>query len=484
MEQHDAAWLAWRRAGFTRRTLVHLDAHHDAWWVDDLADISIANFISPAIAQGVVHEVFWVVPDPAWQARGGRRALARILARVARGYPTASRVRVGSDVVSVDLMGRRLIAGPLAHLPRLDDPVLLDIDVDYLLIPRFSTARRDRHAPVPWCWPDQLVVRLAAAGLRTDCVTIAYSVDGGYTPLRWKYLGDELRARLATPAGSTAGWDLMKRAALAEDDRAADATLEEAGAKLPGSAAPHFARASLAALHHPERAPKHYATAVALDAAYRTPYVDQGFPALWDGDLPDAERAFRKVLLLDHHDPFASLGMGLVALARSDWAEATRWLAAAAADPGCEVDARRGLARAHRAAGRLREAIAEYEQSLLLTLKGHTPISRPISTQHDAERPDDPDHALVHERLAECYAALGRFDRAVSGYLMAIVGGRRGPRTLGRLAWCQARSGQLFVAAAWLTRAAAAAFGWNPRYAVRSDKIASRAAASIENRRG
>lgn len=32
--------------------------------------------------------------------------------------------------------------------------------------------------------------------MRWDLATIAYSVEGGYTPIQWKYVGDELAARL------------------------------------------------------------------------------------------------------------------------------------------------------------------------------------------------------------------------------------------------------------------------------------------------
>ncbi len=67
VENHDAAYHAWRDAGVRRRILIHIDAHHDMWWVSDPGEITIANFISPALAEDIVREVFWVVPDLCWE---------------------------------------------------------------------------------------------------------------------------------------------------------------------------------------------------------------------------------------------------------------------------------------------------------------------------------------------------------------------------------------------------------------------------------
>jgi tetratricopeptide (TPR) repeat protein len=313
-------------------------------------------------------------------------------------------------------------------------------------------------------------------------------VDGGYTPLRWKYLGDELRARLANPADSTAGWDLMKRGAIAQhggDTAAADAAFTEAGDRLGGSAAPAFARALLAAASGNRHAARgQFQRAISRDATYRTPYTGDGFPALWDGDRGAAEAAFEAVLALDDQDPFASLGMALAALMRRDWDAVTRWLAPAMADPRCEVDARRALGRAYRAQGRLPEAIAEFERSLLLALKGQTPIARPIVTHLAASRLPDPDHAAVHAWLAECHASLGDLDRAISGYQIAIVGGRSGPLAYARLAWWSFSNGNWGAAVVAAVKSVAALLGWRAGYAERSASIASRAAASMENRLG
>jgi hypothetical protein len=136
----------------------------------------------------------------------------------------------------------------LRSLPRIDEDVLLDIDTDYLVIPRVTYGKSDEHGALPWCWPEQLVARLTPCRLRADLATIAYSVEEGYTPLKWKYLGDEVVARLRQPIPPSDGYDLMRKASVAAekgDTVAAEEKYRQAIRLLPGSAAPHFHLAHL-----------------------------------------------------------------------------------------------------------------------------------------------------------------------------------------------------------------------------------------------
>ncbi len=196
VENHDEVYPIWREAGFRDRTVVHIDAHHDMWWASDDRSVTIASFLCPALKEGILKEVFWVAPDGTWTSRKGRRALLRHLASIARVYPDSSGpADAGSESVSIRVLGKRVTACSLASLPALEDAVLLDVDTDFLVIPRVSHGGLDEHSETPWCWPDELLRRIETARVRSDFVTICYSVEGGYTPVGWKYLGDELAAR-------------------------------------------------------------------------------------------------------------------------------------------------------------------------------------------------------------------------------------------------------------------------------------------------
>src|SRR5262249_21349794 len=101
--------------------------------------------------------------------------------------------------VRTSVMGCALVICSLDTLPKFSEDVLLDIDTDYLTVTRVSYRTEDVIDPVPWRSPEELSGALRSSGLSTDFVTIAYSVEGGYTPLAWKYLGDELAMRLRDP---------------------------------------------------------------------------------------------------------------------------------------------------------------------------------------------------------------------------------------------------------------------------------------------
>src|SRR5439155_17312064 len=49
IENHDEAYHIWSEAGLRHRILVHIDAHHDMWWIDDTGSLTIASYICPAL---------------------------------------------------------------------------------------------------------------------------------------------------------------------------------------------------------------------------------------------------------------------------------------------------------------------------------------------------------------------------------------------------------------------------------------------------
>ena len=149
MENHDQAYCIWRDAGVKDRILVHIDAHHDMWWIDDNRSITIANFICPALKEGLVREVYWVVPDATWESFAGRRALRKHLARIRKGFKSPEKPRFEARRVTATILGKRFVICSLDTLPRFAEPVLLDIDTDYLVIPRATYGDSDGCGPLP-----------------------------------------------------------------------------------------------------------------------------------------------------------------------------------------------------------------------------------------------------------------------------------------------------------------------------------------------
>ena len=432
-ENHDAAYHAWRAAGVTRRTLVHVDAHHDMWWVPDSSYLTIANFVSLAQADDMVGDVVWVVPDDTWEHGSSRRALARHLRKLA-----GTRVPLDRRSATTAVRGKALHVCSLGTMPAVRGDILLDIDVDFFTIPRVSFRTTDVHSPLPWLWPGTLIERLGETSIAADLVTIAYSVEGGYTPLRWKYLGDDIAWRVQNPGVPAPGWNAMREGATAaEEGRPADALRAFERAQAAGvGAAPSFHLALLAlGQGRVEEARQRFRETVRIDSSYRTPFCGEGFTSLWAGRVDAAASEFAQFLLLDPDGPYAPLGLALVAVRRRRWSEAADQLEAALLIDADQVDAHRAMGdvRAHQ--GRREEAIAAYERSLRLTLAGRRPIERPIATDAMGDRVRDPDHCRVHARLARLHASRGAIAQAINGYRIALAGGYGTLATRAHLAW-------------------------------------------------
>jgi len=425
MENHDGALRIWREAGVRDRILVHIDAHHDMWWLESDDSLSIANFLCAALKEQIVRELYWVVPDATWQTRAGRAALRRHLRKLQERYPGECAPAVwGERRISTELMRCRLVICSLDTLPPPTESVLLDIDVDYLTIPRVSYGEWDTHSLLPWRWPDELVRLLIAKRVSSDLVTISYSVEGGHTPLEWKYLGDELAARLgdaeplllhpyvAIRQGATA--------ARAGDRANAESAFVAVGDRL--GAAPYFWLAHvLVDQGRADEAREWHRRALLADPSYRNAYP-LGM-TLYFEKSDQAEMAFERSLVLEPANAHAQLGLGWIAADRKRWQHAEDLARKALVLSPTLIDAYRLLARALEKQARLDEAIAAYEQSLKLALAGHRPYNAVITSAEQTRRLLDCDHPRVHARLGRLYRRKGLRDRAIVAYRIAIAGG-------------------------------------------------------------
>lgn len=218
MEDHSDSFIAWRRAKVKQRTVVHIDGHIDLEWMSDsdlkrifdarteeeikrlqldplhfeersLKPLSIMNYLYPAIREGMVKELYWVLPDALLSEepllKQFKNHLIETLGRVSIEDLESFRVQEG--VIKGEIYGVPLTVCKLFDLPSFKGTVILDIDVDY-----FDPPMVEGRVGVPSIWPEELVALLKAKGVRSDIISICYSVKGGYLPLEYRFLGDDL----------------------------------------------------------------------------------------------------------------------------------------------------------------------------------------------------------------------------------------------------------------------------------------------------
>ena len=459
IENHDQAYYIWRDAGVKNRVLVHVDAHHDMWWIDDQATITIADFICPALKQDLVREVIWVVPDATFASVKNRKAVLHHLKKILNKYPGASRTPlVEPDRIQATVLEKKLTICALTSLPALNESVLLDIDVDYMVIPRVSSGEFDQHSSLPWRWPEELLGKLR--GIASDLVTVVYSVEGGYTPLEWKYLGDEIISRLKNPDGGAEleGMDRMREGAETEargKAAGAESKYRQAMELLPGSAGPGYRLTRLLMREgREEEARRVYGQAIARDASYTGAYSSQGFHRYLRREYTIAEREFRDKLTLDSEDAYSRYGLGLLAKRRRRWSEAEQHLRGALAGDNSMVGAQRALGDVLVKQGKWQEGLEAYERALKLGLMGQKPLSGPILSQAPGHRPLlDPLHGDTHARLAVLYARSGDRKKAITALRIGIASGFGSAAVRFRLARLYARNNEWRKSAAELWQA-------------------------------
>lgn len=396
-DRHDAALYLWRDAGVREATLLHIDAHPDAH--TGTADfVEIGNFIWHAMREGLVARAYWAVPDPSWASPPVRRDLAEVALELSGGAPPTS----GDRRIETSVSGRPFTIGPLDAFSAREQQVLLDVDVDYLLIRDVREVRPPVRDPWPWLWPRDLVGRLDAVGVKAKLTTIATSVTGGFTPVRWKHLGVELRARLVEEAPAIHAFDVLEHGIrrLRDGDSAeAERAFPEAASICPTLAAPWYWLAQVlfdrGAMHDAREA---YARALSIDPEYRAPFSEGRALQYRARDHAAAQRAFERTLALDPDDVYAWLGLGELAIAARAWTRATEHLERAVRLEPTLVDAHRALARALEGCGRRAEAIRMYDRSLHFALTGGRLIAGPVTTRSFGVH--DPAHANVHARIA------------------------------------------------------------------------------------
>lgn len=207
MEEHHEAYFVWKRLGIRQAWCWHFDAHLDIGR-EGLTEarttvlagchssieaqergvlgncylpwggLHCGNYLYPAIAEGLVGRLTWVIPPylPVGDLLGWAR-------RHLDGWFELSLAEYASfeehnGYVRGHALGIPMEVGTWETLPRPAEPVLVDVDIDYFLTNEGEV----------WWPPDEIAAELA--GWSSLCTTVAYSVKGGYTPTSERFLAN------------------------------------------------------------------------------------------------------------------------------------------------------------------------------------------------------------------------------------------------------------------------------------------------------
>lgn len=403
MENHNEALGFWRKRNLKDKTLVHIDSHFDFAWIADkdpaeilsldsldgfkknigknhLWNLSgrpneelvhIGNYIEPAIKEGIINEFYWVVPD---YFCSGKMQLGRLKKEIRNTLIKSLKDTIEIKIENNSLLGRigdiALIVCPLAGLPRLEEDILLDIDVDYFI--RGNTL---------WLSPDKFV-EIVKPKLRSCVITIAYSVEGGFTPIEYKFIGDYLACLLDdAKAKNNQGFKEAMESLLKAIDaqrkelpKDAESFLMQALTICPDYAAIHYHLSMLySSLGLKDSSRNYYWQAISRDASYQTPYNNRGPVLESNSKLTQATQEYERMLELDPENFNYYLRLGNIFSQKKHWDQALQnYLRALEINPQCP-EAYSGLGYVLLKKKRPNDALESLHQSL--ALKPHNPFA-------------------------------------------------------------------------------------------------------------
>jgi len=186
-DDHKESLAAWESWGIEGAVCFHVDAHLDV--MEEGIDrsgrghVHCANFLYPALCRNIVHTLVWVLPEHLLPSKKRLSATRTLLTHwVDPLLEEYLALKETDGVVAGRLFGKDLIICTSRELEGLNipshRPVILDIDVDY-----FVRLEDDKV----WQTPAELHKLLEAFSFQA--LTVATSVEGGYTPVWEQYLG-------------------------------------------------------------------------------------------------------------------------------------------------------------------------------------------------------------------------------------------------------------------------------------------------------
>ena len=425
IEDHHQALKIWQKLKIKNLSLVHLDSHIDFGFYrakpvrqaleeakslkdlkrqlektllhlryqDDLeAQLNIGNYIYPAMRDGIVDRFYWIIPGNNEKFKSSLKDIKNLTKRLKFQDHYKDRVlTLGNNKVSTKLYGRYFEVTDIFSAPKIEEPIILDIDVDYLLFDSIKNISLTKNIGrrKPWIYPDRLAELIKEKFLKAGCTTIAYSVNGGFTPIEYKFFGDELYLRITkSPFDKTLEriFYLRNRGIdryFKNDFDLSIADLNEAVGGLRGYKylSAGFKSSFLAHLYFwlfriswkmgkKKYARKYYQKVIENDPSYRCKDNNNGWLYWSKGNLKSASDEFKKINFCDPKDYYALCGMGDILLRHRKYKDAEdKYIKAVRLKPE-EKQAFLGLASIYICLNKLRKA-----ENILSRLKKIEPFN-------------------------------------------------------------------------------------------------------------
>lgn len=305
IENHDQAYYEWRKRQFRNEILIHIDPHID-YQLTTRQNINIGNFIYLAIKEKIISEIYWLLPGGKKEFKTTLIFIRETLKKIQRLTNTSAKhshpIEYNNGLITTTLERIPLHISILETLPTIKKPVLLDVDIDFFVIDSFrkSSPLVDIGKRKPWIRIDKFVDFIKKKVKKIKFTTICYSVNGGYTPIIFKTLGDKLALKLGF-----LDKDLSKRLLAGENFYTFRRFLERGNI---------------------EEARKYFNLALILNEKYGVPDNNYGFLFLKNKEIEKAEQEFNLFLKVNPLDAYSLVGLAIVYIYKGKFRESKVYL--------------------------------------------------------------------------------------------------------------------------------------------------------------
>jgi len=303
IENHHEAYGIWKKNKLHKTILLHFDAHHDCdinyLAFDKKKYLQTGNFISKALHQNIVDIIYWIVPGYFKDYKNYYYRLVQLLYQLkVKDYTCHDAVIEGTNYLQTKVLDKQFIITTIDSLPIINKKVLLDVDLDYFIIKSLYKDKTydDIGLRHPWISLLKFCAYLNEKNIEFDYATISYSTDGGWTPMKYKDLGNILAKKLG---------------------------LKQQKNELCILAGNIFRQFRLEFENNNiSKARKHYCSALTLNPNYFSFDNNYGKLYLMKGNVSEAEREFNKMLSIDKNYYYAYIGLGLSDLIQKKYQQA------------------------------------------------------------------------------------------------------------------------------------------------------------------
>jgi len=235
-EDHSEALLQWAKDGVKDSIVINIDTHDDIraippdrikrlkqiyekkdWnalrMADSLADDSlynVGNFLYAAAKLGIIREVYWVIPFAHYSYPDTANRLRLFMKTYGFSDEDIATFRMDNHCFSGTTGGVPLHVCGIESLPKIAEPVILSIDLDFLPAAAFEY-HRDKTSALQMFFD-----ALFAKKYRIRDALVAYSVNGGYMRVISRWLGDEAAKVIESPSyRGSPFWSALQKADIA-----------------------------------------------------------------------------------------------------------------------------------------------------------------------------------------------------------------------------------------------------------------------------